>query len=181
MKLSKIRNLVGSRYVASAAIIGASIDVTYLICWRFGGLNLELFPRIWTGYVSLQNILVYLIATIIATYLGLWTIGKFRIASPIEGVMVGMTSYIISIPVSVTLMFILYQLYSVPEFFWIYIEHNALPLVIEHVIGCSFGGFLGGLIVHHTAPFYCPICKAKLPTGNVKCPNCGWGRADHKK
>ena len=173
--------MVSFRYLLAGALVGMALNVTYSAGWRFGGSYDEFFPpiRIHPSFsISLQNVLINLVAALIGTYVGLWTIGKIKLASPFEGVIAGLLVFAISIPITQLLFFILYVIYAIPSsFFVIYLKRTIVVNTLESVLGCLFGGFLGGILVHFVAPKYCPKCKAKLSTGVIYCANCGWGKS----
>lgn len=172
--------MVSFRYLLVGALVGAAVNVTFSVGWRFGGSFLEFFPaiRIHPFFsISLQNVLINLVAALIGTYVGLWIIGKIKLASPFEGVIVGLLVFAISIPITQLLFFILYIIYAIPSsFFVIYLKRTIVINTLESVFGCLSGGFLGGIFVLRVAPKYCPKCKAKLSTGVIYCPDCGWGK-----
>lgn len=173
--------MVSFRYLLVGALVGVAVNVTYSVIWRFGGSFYEFFPviRIYPFFsISLQNVLINLVAALIGTYIGIWTIGKIKLASPFEGVIVGLLVFAISIPIIQSLLFVLYMIYAIPSsFFVIYLERTIVVNTLESVFGCLFGGFLGGILVLFVAPKYCLKCKAKLSTGVIYCPNCGWGKS----
>lgn len=168
-------------FVLAGATFGVVINAVYFVGWRFGDLLLEFLPDIRIGgsmLISSQNVFVSFVAAIVGAYVGLWTIGKVKITSPIEGLAVGLLVFAISVPVSVLLLFILYWIYAIPiEFFWLYANSSIVPTVIENAAGSLSGGFFGGVLVLRAAPKFCPKCGAKLAAGIVYCSNCGWGRS----
>lgn len=167
------------KFVLTGAILGVVINSVYFVGWRFGGLPLEFLPTIGGSMpVSLQNVSVSFIATVVGAYVGLWTIGKIKTTSPIEGLAVGLLVFAISVPVSVLLLFISFWTYAIPiEFFWLYATSSIVPMVIEDAAGSLSGGFFGGVLALRAAPKFCPNCGAKLAPGIVYCSNCGWGRS----
>jgi len=166
------------RYILLSAVIVATINLTYFVGWRFGGLNPDFLPYVWVFLsLSLQNILVGFIATTVGVYTGLWIIGKVRIDSPTIGLVVGLLSFVFSVLYSTIPLLLLYQVFTIStESFGVLMVRSLIPMTIEYAVGCLPGGFLGGIVVKRMAPNHCPRCRAELPTGVIYCQNCGWGR-----
>ena len=170
-------------YILVGSILGAVINVTYFVGWRFGGFYPEFLPTINLVHllpsISSQNVMVAFFAALISTYVGLWLIGKVKLESSTKGIRIGLRVTLFSVPVIAALQFALYLLYPIPiEFFLSLLASSLIAVILENVIGCLLGGFFGGILVKFVAPDYCPKCGAKLSAGIICCPQCGWGRVE---
>jgi hypothetical protein len=168
------------KHMLAGSTLGVAINAMYSIGWRFGGFYPEFLPTILVYSffsVSPQNIMVAFFATLIGTYVGLWTIGKVKLDSPTKGVIVGLIVTVFSVPVVMALLLALYHIYAIHgAFILLSLERSLISTIFENTMGSLLGGFLGGVLVKFMAPDYCPKCKAKLRIGILFCPRCGWGR-----
>ena len=115
-----------------------------------------------------------LIAVVLGTYIGLWSIGKMRNPLFAYGILVGVASFLLYLPLLVLSMSMHPSVYEeLRILYWNVLPGTALWHSVFSLIVSLVAGILGITIVRRVSPSFCPNCGNKLSPGEDICSKCG--------
>ena len=150
-----------TKYILTSAVVGALI-------WF---VILEMAISILHSTLSF---VLGLIAIVLGTYIGLWSIGKVRNPLFAYGILVGVASFLLYLPLLILSISMHPSVYeNLRILYWRVLPGTALWHSFFSLIVSLVAGILGITIVRRVSPSFCPNCGNKLSPGEDICSKCG--------